>query len=76
MQKPSTIVYREFSDNLQDLLNNAGLPAFVMIPLMREALTQLEVIEQRQYQRDLEEWNKALEADSEAVDADGKQTDQ
>ena len=60
MQKPATVAYRELSDKLQELLNNCGLPAFVMIPLLREALTQLEALDERQYQRDMTEWNKAV----------------
>lgn len=68
MEKPSTVAYHDFMNLLQNLLNDADLPAFVLIPVMREAIVQLEAVEQRQYKRDLDEWNKAVEADGEQAD--------
>ena len=69
MQKPASIRYREFVEKFQTVLNESDLPAFILLPTVREAIVQLEAIDERQYQRDLEEWTKA-------VGTDGEQTDQ
>lgn len=63
MQKPSTLLYREFVAKMQDILNNSGLPAFVMLQTMREVITKLEALEEQQYRRDFEEWAKVVKQD-------------
>ena len=68
MQKPETIRYREFVEKFQTLLNESDLPAFVVLTAVREAIVQLEAIDERQYQRDLKEWTKAVCADGEQAD--------
>ena len=68
MQKPATVAYEEFGTEIERIINNCGLPAFIIIPLLKSAIAQLEEIKERQYQRDLEEWNKAVEADGEQTD--------
>lgn len=60
MHKPSTVAYREFLDNINDLVNKSGLPAFVLIPVFREILGQLIQNEEMQYENDRKEWEKHL----------------
>lgn len=59
MEKPSTVLHREFVGKLQDIINGSNLPAFVLIPVLRNALGQLEQLEERQYQMDAAAWNEA-----------------
>ena len=70
MQKPLNIAYREFCENLQKVINTAELPAFMMLSVVHEATTQLAELSERQYQRDIEEWGKAVNSE------DGEQTNQ
>lgn len=60
MNKPSSISYREFQTNLMNTINNSGLPAFVMIPLVQDTLRQLKQLEEQQYKIDVEEYNKSM----------------
>lgn len=53
MEKSDTIRYREFIARLQTLVNESHLPAFVMIPVLREALQQLARQDERQYLEDM-----------------------
>lgn len=46
--------HREFKENLVNLINEAGLPAFVLKPIMTELLEQLNQLEETQYQQALE----------------------
>jgi hypothetical protein len=61
MNKPTTIVYEEFKQDLANLINNSGLPAFIIEPVLRDYLNETRAIMQRQYQLDKAEYEKSLE---------------
>ena len=61
MNKPTTIVYEEFKQDLANLINNSGLPAFVVEPVLQNFLNETRMIMQRQYQLDKAEYEKSLE---------------
>ena len=60
MIKPSTIVYEEFKQNLANLINNSGLPAFIVEPVLRDYLNEVQIMAQRQYMADKTAYEKAL----------------
>ena len=60
MNKPSTIIYEEFKQDLANLINNSGLPAFVIEPVLQNYLNETRMIMQRQYQADKDEYEKSL----------------
>ena len=60
MNKPSTIIYEEFKQNLANLINTSGLPAFIIEPVLRDYLSEVKAMAQRQYQMDKAEYDKAL----------------
>lgn len=61
MNKPSTIVYEEFKQNLANLINTSGLPAFIIESVLRDYLSEVKAMAQRQYQMDKAEYEKALQ---------------
>lgn len=76
MDKPSTVLHREFVDKLQNLINCSHLPAFVLVPVIRDALDQLIRLEDQQFQRDAAEWNAEKQKEAKTgVNADGRQKD-
>lgn len=52
MDKPATLLHREFKDNLVKIINESNLPAFVLVPLLEQALAEVKDIEQKQYEAD------------------------
>lgn len=60
MNKPSTIIYEEFKQNLAALINNSGLPAFVIELVLRDFLNETRIIAQKQYKEDVAEYEKAI----------------
>ena len=60
MEKPSSILYREFSNNIANVINQSGLPAFVMVPVIQNVLHELDEISNRQYKADVEAYEKSL----------------
>ncbi len=61
MDKPITIARQEFMDNLVKLINESGLPAFVLTPIMTGMTQKIAELEQQQYESDLEAYTKGEE---------------
>ena len=60
MNKPSSIIYEEFKQDLANLINNSGLPAFIIEPVLKDYLNEIKLLAQRQYQADKVEYEKSL----------------
>ena len=58
MNKPLTVARQEFSEDLVALVNNSGLPAFVISGVMKEAIIEVDKIAQAQLATDKEAWEK------------------
>ncbi len=65
MIKPSTIVYEEFKQDLTKLINNSGLPAFIVEFVLQDYLKEVKTVAQRQYQLDKAEYEKSLAEEKE-----------
>ena len=63
MNKPISITYEEFKKNMADLINNSGLPAFVIEAVLQNCLHDVNAITQAQYRLDKSEYEKALKAE-------------
>lgn len=71
MEKPITIKKMEFEKSLAEVVNQSGLPPFILRPIMQEALTQVTQLEAQQLQNDISEYQKSLEeeeSESEVAD--------
>ena len=49
---------REFKEKLTQLINESGLPAFILKPTFKEIFEQLNLLEQQQYQQSIGNSNK------------------
>lgn len=61
MKKTAIILHREFVNRMEELINTSGLPAFVLIPVLRDVLNQLIRQDEQQYMSDMNLYNKAME---------------
>jgi len=61
MDKPLTVRYMEFKQNLISLINSADIPLFVMRYILAEALEMVDKVSSNEIKRDLEEYGKAKE---------------
>lgn len=62
MDKPITVARVEFIDKLVELVNNSGLPSFVIMPVLDDALREMKRITDEQYRNDFIEWNESQKA--------------
>lgn len=60
MNKPITIAREEFLNGLINLVNNAGLPAFIMRETMGNVYTELQRLEKEQLERDKTAWEHTM----------------
>ncbi len=70
MDKPTTVRRQEFIDSLVELINNSGLPAFVISPIIEDTLQKVLALEHQQYEQDLEAWEWEQKKQQENNDAD------
>ena len=70
MTKPSTVARQEFIEKQVALINESGLPAFVLIDIVEEALDQLRKLAEEQYHKDKEAWDNYLKEQAETVEAE------
>lgn len=62
MNKPGTILYEEFKQSMADLINNSGLPIFIVEAVLQNYLNEARVIARNQYEADKAEYEAHLEA--------------
>lgn len=60
MDKPLTLVAYDFENSLIDTINNSGLPAFIIRPMLERILTSVKQAEQRQLKVDMEAYEQSL----------------
>lgn len=60
MNKPINVAYEDFKQELTDLINNSGLPAFIIEPVLLNYLNETRSVAKKQYQIDKAQYEKAL----------------
>lgn len=65
MEKPISVIYEEFKQDLASLINNSGLPAFVVEPVLQDYLSEIKAIKERQYQVEKAQYEESLKKETE-----------
>lgn len=60
--KPITIAIEDTKKELVRVLADSGLPAAVLVPIVKEALVALTNLSAEQYKKDLESYRKETES--------------
>ena len=61
MQKPITIAHNDYVNTIVNATNQSGLPAFVMIPVLKDVIRELEQIAQNDLAHDLQLYRQSIE---------------
>lgn len=59
-KKPVTVAREETARALADVINQAGLPAFILEPILRELLGDIQNAMREQYQKEKAQYEQAL----------------
>lgn len=70
MQKPITVVRAEFITEVTSLINNSGLPPFILEPIFKDMYMDIRRMAQKQYELDLEKYNNEMNKSDESGDSD------
>lgn len=60
MNKPITVAAEEFHNDLIDLINNSGLPFFIIESMMKDLMQEIHSASEKQLMIDKEKYNKFL----------------
>ena len=60
MNKPFSIIYEDFRQGVTNLINNSGLPPFVIESVLKNYLNEISSIAKNQYQVDKMQYEKLL----------------
>lgn len=64
MDKPATMLQREFKEKIIGAINESKLPAFVITPILEQALAEVKAIEEKQYEADKAAYEEDINADN------------
>lgn len=62
VQKPITVARAEFISGITSLINESGLPPFIIEPILKDMLYDVRVMAQRQLEQDTQKYNAMLNA--------------
>lgn len=60
MQKPITMIREETKIALANIINNSGLPPFIIEPILAEFLTETRIAAQQQYENEKAEYEEQM----------------
>lgn len=60
IQKPITIARAEFVSDMTSLINNSGLPPFIIEPILKDMLYDVKLMTQRQLEQDTARYNEMI----------------
>ena len=73
MNKPMLVARKEFSEKLAVLINESGLPLFVVQPILEQMNAYIGTLVEQQYLKEKEAWEKEgekLETERDQLSAD------
>lgn len=60
MNKPFSLVYKEFKNELANLINNSGLNPFIIESVLQNYLYEINSVASNQYEADKAQFEKSL----------------
>lgn len=60
MQKPITVARAEFISDMASLINNSGLPPFIIEPVLKDMLHDVRIMAQKQLEQDTARYHEML----------------
>lgn len=60
IQKPITVARAEFISDMASLINNSGLPPFIIEPVLKDMLNDVRIMSQKQLEQDTARYHEML----------------
>ena len=65
IEKPTILKLKELEQEVIEIINNSGIPAFILKPTFERILSQLQTIEQQELENETKKYNEKIESESE-----------
>lgn len=75
INKPVTLIRAELISNLTNTINNSSLPAFVIEPILKDLLSEVRAVAQKQLEEDRKNYFAALEDANKETDSASEDND-
>lgn len=60
VNKPLSVARRDFMNSLIELVNESGLPPFVLESVVKDIYNEIRILSQKQLEADLKQYNELL----------------
>lgn len=67
MNKPASMMIQEFKNGLVQLINNSGLPAYILELVIGEYYTNLKNLSEAQTQQEIQQYKRESEQQEEVI---------
>ena len=61
IMKPVTIIREEFINNLENLISESELPAFILEPILKDTYNRVKIAERQQLNNDKKRYQEMLD---------------
>ena len=72
MNKPASMMIQEFKNGLVQLINNSGLPAYILELVIGEYYTNLKNLSEAQTQQEIQQYKRESEQQKEVITDEGQ----
>lgn len=65
MTKPANLIIEETKENLVKVINESGLPPFLVEPIIKDLYNQVSILKQQELEKSKREWEESLKKEKE-----------
>lgn len=66
MNKPANLIVEETRENLSKVINESGLPPFLIEPIIRDIYNQISFLKQKELEKSKKDYEESLKKEKEA----------
>lgn len=65
MNKPANLIVEETKENIVKIINESGLPPFLVEPIIKDLYNQVSILKQQELEKSKREWEESLKKEKE-----------
>lgn len=65
MTKPANLIIEETKENLVKVINESGLPPFLLEPVLKDLYNQISILKQQELEKSKQEYENSLNQEKE-----------
>ena len=73
MNKPANLIMEETKGNIIKIINDSGLPPFLLEPILKDLFNQISILKQQELEKSKQEYENSLNQEKEKKGAKNKE---